>query len=139
MLDHVLKRSLGLACLGLGSVLFALSCSDAKPLRAPDSPDAGGPACDLGTSGCACAPVTGCRLGLLCIANRCLPTEGGQGGVPNDSDVPDLPGYGGNGPTFEDDAGTTPTPSADASTDAAAPEADTGAPPGPDPDAGDGG
>lgn len=136
MLRHVLKRSIGLASLGLGSVLFALSCSDPKPLTAPERPDAG-PACDLGTSGCACAPVTGCRLGLLCIANRCLPTEGGEGGVPNDSDVPSLPGYGGNAPTFED-GGATPAPIADAALDAAAaqPPADTGAPLTPEPDAG---
>jgi hypothetical protein len=135
MLDHVLKRSLCVAGLGLGSVLFALSCADAKPVREPESPDAGAPACELGTSGCGCAPVTGCRLGLLCVANRCLPTEGGQGGVPNDSDVPNLPDYGG-GPTLEDDAGTTPI--VDAATDAAAAE-DTGAPPSPDLDAGDSG
>jgi hypothetical protein len=109
MLDHVLKRSLCVAGLGLGSVLFALSCADAKPVREPESPDAGAPAC--------------------------LPTEGGQGGVPNDSDVPNLPDYGG-GPTLEDDAGTTPI--VDAATDAAAAE-DTGAPPSPDLDAGDSG
>src|SRR5688572_26680967 len=125
MLNHVCKRSLRLACLSLGSIMLALSCSDAKPLPAPDAPDAG-PACDLGTSGCSCAPVTGCRLGLLCVAGKCLPTEGGQGGVPNDSDVPNLPGYGGDGPSVEDDAGTPPT---DASQDAAPPAADTGAPP----------
>lgn len=136
MLDHVLKRSLRVACLGLGSVILALSCSDAKPLPPPASADAGVD-CELGTSGCGCAPVTGCRIGLLCISQRCLPTEGGQGGVPNDSEVPNLPGYGGDGPTYEDDAGSTPV--ADAATDAAVAEPDSGAAPTPDPDAGDGG
>jgi hypothetical protein len=133
MLDHVLKRSLRLACFVLGSVVFAFACSDAKPLPAPESPDAGAAECELGTSGCGCARVTGCQLGLLCVANRCLPTEGGQGGVPNDSDVPDLPDYGGSGPTLDDDAGSTPI------VDASTPGADTGVPPAPDPDAGDGG
>ncbi|MET0409655.1 MAG: hypothetical protein ABW217_00095 [Polyangiaceae bacterium] len=131
-----MKRSLRLACLGLGSVIFALSCSDAKPVPAPVRPDAG-VECELGTSGCGCDPITGCNLGLLCISRRCLPTEGGQGGVPNDSEVPNLPGYGGDGPTLENDAGSTPI--VDASTDAAVAEPDSGAAPAPAPDAGDGG
>jgi hypothetical protein len=138
MINPVWKRSLCLACLGLGSVVLAVSCSDATPQSPPvESPDAG-PGCELGTSGCTCAPVTGCRLGLLCVGNRCLPTEGGQGGVPNDSNVPDLPSYGGDGPTLEDDAGNAP---ADAALDAAPdePTADTGAPPAADAAVGDGG
>lgn len=136
MLAPALKRPLRLACFALSTLLLALSCSDEEPLPSAEGPDGGVPACELGTSGCGCAPVTGCRAGLLCIAMKCLPTEGGQGGVPNDSDVPDLPSYGGGGPTLEDDGGTTP--SADAAVDAA-PAPDTGAPPPPDPDAGDGG
>jgi hypothetical protein len=126
MLDPFSKRPLRLTCLAVASILLALSCSDDEPAPAPvTTPDAG-PACETGTSGCACDLVTGCELGLLCIARVCLPTEGGQGGVPNDSDVPDLPGYGGDGPSVEDDAGSTPEPSDAAVADAAP---DTGAPP----------
>jgi hypothetical protein len=130
MLAPLWKRSVYLACLAAGTLTLVLSCSDARPLPQPVSADAG-PDCEVGTSGCACDVITGCRTGLLCIASKCFPTEGGQGGVPNDSDVMRPPGYGGGTSSSADDAGATPP--RDASTDAAAASdaaggADTGAP-----------
>jgi hypothetical protein len=146
MFAHVWKRFVSLTCLAGSAALFVFSCSEARPLPPKGDDDAGAVSCDVGTSGCACDSVTGCRVGLLCISGKCLPTEGGQGGVPNDSNVPDLPGYGGTRSTAPGDGGTSPAPEdasvsdasvSDASvSDASLDDTDTGAPVEPPPGGG---
>jgi hypothetical protein len=56
-------------------IASAAGCGDdpAPPLTA--APDAG-PACEQGSEGCACFFGSGCRDDLLCIAGRCLMTQG---------------------------------------------------------------
>lgn len=51
------------------------ACGDDPPPPLPETPDAG-PACEHGTLDCGCIGGSGCQDDLLCIAGRCLQTEG---------------------------------------------------------------
>jgi hypothetical protein len=132
MLTNLWKRAVCLAALGWGMATLVLACSDSRALPSSENADAGVLNCIVGTSGCYCGEPTSCREGLICVSNRCYAPEGDNGNVPDESYVPPIPGYGGDGPSLTDDAGTTPSP-VDASTGVDAAPGDP-----PDTDAGDG-
>jgi hypothetical protein len=94
------------------------ACGDDPPPPLEAIPDAG-PACERGTVDCGCIGGGGCQDALLCIAGRCLQTEGPTEmspivrprPPPNNPDVPVPAAPDGGSPAS--DAGAPP---ADAST-----------------------
>jgi hypothetical protein len=92
-----LAAALAFAALGAG-------CAEDPPAEVAGEavPDAG-PACEQGTRGCTCP----CQANLLCIAGRCLETEGPREppSQPTPRPRPDPP------PFSIPDAGSEPAPS----------------------------
>jgi hypothetical protein len=72
----------GLAA-ALGVLSSAAGCDDAPTPAAPVGVDSGVEACEPGTQGCACLGGSGCRDDLLCVARRCLVTEGPEDTEPS--------------------------------------------------------
>lgn len=115
----------------LGSLLAAgVACGDdpAPPEALPDA----GPACERGTLDCGCIGGSGCQDDLLCIAGRCLQTEGPSEMGPSTRPRPPP----NNPPLTLPDAGVPSSPPPDASAPGAG--LDGGAPDAGAADAGDG-
>lgn len=98
-------------------------CGEAPSSAGEEALDAG-PTCARGTDNCACISGSGCQAGLLCIAGRCLQSQGSESPVEPPLSRPTLP---------------RPRPDPAALEDAGPEPASDGGSSGPSTDAGDGG